>query len=222
MATNLRPGVTDETAGALPTSNVAMMLRRSISTVFLSAAFAATILAAPAVLGVENFQKVDDHVYRGAQPTIEGFRNLSKQGIQTVVDLREPGDRSTEERKTVTAAGMQYISVPMQGMSAPSRESVVKVLALLGDTTTGPVFVHCKRGADRTGAVIACYRMEHEKWKNDKALAEARSLGMSWFQKAIQSFVASYQPRNLDSVALKTLDAAVPASSAPIPAPAGN
>jgi tyrosine-protein phosphatase SIW14 len=200
---------------------VCMHIRRSITTVLLFAAFAVTIVAAP-VQGVGNFQKVDDHVFRGAQPTPEGFRNLSKLGIQTVVDLREPGDRSAQERKTVTAAGMQYISVPMRGMSAPPRESVVKVLALLEDTNSGPVFVHCLRGADRTGAVIACYRVEHDKWKNDQALAEARSLGMSWFQQAIQSFVVRYQPRNLDAAAAKTLDASVPPPSVLLPAPAGQ
>jgi len=177
------------------------------------------MVAAPVVQGVGNFLKVDDHVYRGAQPTAEGFRNLNKLGIKTVIDLREPGDRSTTERKMVTDAGMQYISVPMRGMATPTKESVIKVLGLLEDTTTCPVFVHCKRGADRTGGVIACYRIEHDKWKNDHALAEARSMGMSWFQKAIQSYVLSFQPRSLEAAAAKTIDAAVAVPAAVVPAP---
>ena len=169
---------------------------------FLAAAFSSALFATPAVEGVGNFQKVDDHVYRGAQPTAQGFSNLNKLGIKVVVDLREPGDRSTLESKIVTAAGMKYISVPMYGMETPSNESVQKVLALLEDKSSGPVFVHCKRGADRTGGVIACYRIEHDGWKNDKALVEARSMGMSWFQKAIQSYVLKFQPRTLDAAAL--------------------
>jgi len=153
--------------------------------------------AAPGIEGVRNFQKVDDHVYRGAQPTRDGFANLSKLGIQTVIDLREPGDRSVTERKWVTGAGMRYVSVPMYGMATPSNAKVLKVLELLEDRGTGPVFVHCKRGADRTGGVIACYRVEQDHWKNDRALAEARSMGMSWFQTAIQSYVRKYRPRDL-------------------------
>jgi protein tyrosine/serine phosphatase len=102
---------------------------------------------------------------------------------------------------------MHYISVPMYGMATPSNESVLKVLGLLEDRSTGPVFVHCKRGADRTGGVIACYRVEHDHWKNDRALAEARSMGMSWFQTAIQSYVRKYQARDLTALAPKTLDA---------------
>jgi tyrosine-protein phosphatase SIW14 len=177
---------------------------------FIMGAFSGALFAGSVVDGVGNFQKVDDHVYRGAQPTQEGFRNLNKLGIKMVVDLREPGDRSTQENKIVTAAGMKYISVPMYGMATPKNESVQKVLALLEDNSSGPVFVHCKRGADRTGGVIACYRIEHDGWKNGRALVEARSMGMSWFQKAIQSYVLKFQPRTLDAAA-----ALVPATIQP-------
>jgi protein tyrosine/serine phosphatase len=180
--------------------------------------FVAIALPAPAGAspdGVPNFQKVDDHVYRGAQPTELGFKSLAKLGIKTIVDLREPGDRSQVEEKMVRAAGMEYVSVPMYGMETPSTEKVVKVLALLEDNHTGPVFVHCKRGADRTGAVIACYRMEHDRWKNDQALSEAKSLGMSFFERAIQRYVREFKPRILDGLGPRTMDAstATPASA---------
>jgi protein tyrosine/serine phosphatase len=165
--------------------------------------FASLSLAAPMfaaanvdVPGVGNFHQVDSHVFRGAQPTDRGFENLSKLGIKTVVDLQEPGTRGTAEAKVVTGAGMQYVSVPMKGMSTPSDASVTKVLALLEDNATGPIFVHCHRGADRTGAVIACYRIEHDHWENEKALSEARTLGMSWFQVAIQHYVKGFTPRS--------------------------
>jgi protein tyrosine phosphatase (PTP) superfamily phosphohydrolase (DUF442 family) len=182
--------------------------RRRFAALFAAAAFvASTAAAGPAVEGVGNFQKVNDHIYRGAQPTGDGFANLKKLGIETVIDLREPGDRSALEQKVVTAAGMHYVSVPMYGMSRPSNESVQKVLGMLEDTSTGPVFVHCRRGADRTGAVIACYRVEHDRWKNQQALEEAKSMGMSWLGKAIQSYVLKYQPRDLEQLATKTLSA---------------
>jgi protein tyrosine/serine phosphatase len=159
--------------------------------------------------GVPNFQKVDDHVYRGAQPTEQGFKNLAKLGIKTVVDLRQPGDLSWNEEKIVRAAGMEYVSVPMHGMETPSNEKVVKVLALLENSSTGPVFVHCKRGADRTGAVIACYRMEHDRWKNEQALTEAKALGMSFFERAIQRYVREFKPRTFDASSPQTVDASI-------------
>src|SRR6202167_20498 len=64
--------------------------RRAISALFVAAMLAGASWAAPVVDGVGNFQKVDEHVYRGAQPTPMGFSNLNKLGIKVVVDLREP------------------------------------------------------------------------------------------------------------------------------------
>lgn len=179
-----------------------------------TALLAAEASSPQAVSGVANFHQVDDHVYRGGQPTDEGFRNLAKLGIKIVIDLREPGERSVPEEKTVTASGMKYIGIPMKGMQKPSDQSMRKALDLLENKTTGPVFVHCKRGADRTGDVIACYRVEHDGWKNAAALAEARSLGMSWFQKAIQHYVLGYHPRTQDAPSTVVAgDVAAPATA---------
>ena len=73
-----------------------------VSTGVTSAGFAAP------VEGVGNFQKVDEHVYRGAQPTRAGFSHLSQLGIQTVIDLGEPGDRSTSERRADARDGHTF------------------------------------------------------------------------------------------------------------------
>lgn len=132
-----------------------------------------------------------------------------------MIDLQEGGHRSFAEERTVKATGMHYISVPMKGMEAPSNASVAKVLAVLENTQTGPVFVHCHRGADRTGGVIACYRIEHDHWQNDRALTEALSMGMSWFQKAIQHYVLAYQPKLISPSASATLAVIAPAASTP-------
>ncbi len=142
-----------------------------------------------------NFYKVDDHVFRGAQPSDAGFKDLAKLGIKTVIDLREIGEHSqAAEEKVVSDLGMHYVSVPMKGMSTPDAKRVASVLAMFTDGASGPVFVHCKRGADRTGMVIAVYRISHDHWDNQKALAEAQSDGMSFFERAIQHYVAGYKP----------------------------
>jgi len=69
-----------------------------------------------------------------------------------------------------------------------------RVLGLLADGASSPVFVHCQRGAGRTGAVIACYRIEHDHWESKRALSEASSYGMSWYQRALRNYVSHYQP----------------------------
>ena len=158
-----------------------------------------------------NFQKVNDHVYRGAQPTDDGFRELAQLGIKTVIDLRQIGEHSqADEQKLVTSLGMRYISIPMAGMSTPKDDQVTAVLARLSDTTSGPVFVHCKRGADRTGMVVAVYRVSQDGWENKKALNEAKSYGMSFFERTIQHYVMDYKP----PVVLATAGAS---SNSPVP-----
>ncbi len=163
------------------------------------------VFAGPSIQGIENFWQVDDHVYRGAQPTDQGFLNLAKLGIKTVVDLREADGRSRAEEKAVTAAGMRYVNVPMTGLTPPTGEQMTKILTLLQNGSSGPVFVHCKRGADRTGAVIAVYRIQHDQWENRRALSEAMSRGMSWTQLPRQHYVLAYQPQH--EHAAETLEA---------------
>jgi tyrosine-protein phosphatase SIW14 len=161
--------------------------------IVISATVLATCASAQTVNGVGNFHKVNEKVYRGAQPSTEGFANLAKLGIKTVVDLRETDGRTAVEKKTVEADGMRYINVPMLGMSAPANIDVQKVLALFNDASSGPVFVHCRRGADRTGTVVACYRISHDGWDNARALQEAKLDGMHWIEFAMQHFVMHYK-----------------------------
>ena len=164
----------------------------------------------PDVAGLPNFHKVNDKVYRGAQPEAAGWPSLAKLGVKTVIDLREPGEHSTgEEAKAVEAAGMKYVNVPMKGVVAPSDEKVSQALDLLLNSPD-PVFVHCRRGKDRTGTIIACYRMSHDRWNNKQALSEAKSLGMSWTQVGLKSYIKSFQP-NAHAVAMAPA-VAVPAT----------
>jgi len=142
----------------------------------------------PQISGVNNFHEVNEHVYRGAQPHGEGFTALAKLGVRTVLDLR--GEKS--EAGEVQSAGMRYIRMPWSGFKAPAESQIAIVLALLNDKSAWPVFVHCKRGADRTGTAIACYRIEHDHWTNQQALAEAKSFGMSSTEVAMRHFILHF------------------------------
>jgi len=148
--------------------------------------------AEPQAAGVPNFHQVNEHLYRGGQPTEEGFKNLAKLGVKTIIDLRETTSRSVAEEKIVKSLNMKYIAVPMVG--CPSPDQAKKALAIMHDESAGPVFIHCRRGADRTGTLVACYRVSHDSWDNEKALKEARTLGMHWFEWAMFKFVRAFQP----------------------------
>jgi protein tyrosine/serine phosphatase len=141
-----------------------------------------------------NFHEVNDQVYRGGQPSQAGLKRLAEMGVKTILDLREAGARSRREEQSANALGMRYINVGMNGIEAPSSDQIERSLSTLEDHGAGPIFVHCKRGADRTGMVIACYRIRHDGWDNKKALAEAKQHGMRWFQLPMQNYVLRYEP----------------------------
>src|SRR5262249_7873706 len=96
------------------------------------------------------------------------------------------------EEQAVRAAGMRYVSVPMQGIVGPTEEQMVRILPLL--FSGQPVFVHCKRGKDRTGTVIAAYRILKDGWDNSRALKEAKSLGMSFIQVGMKHYIQNLRP----------------------------
>ena len=120
----------------------------------------------------------------------EAFAGLAKLGIKTVIDLR--GENS--ERTAVERAGLQYVRMPWSGLKAPDDAQIAAVLSLLNDSGQWPVFVHCRRGADRTGTAIACYRIAHDHWSNQQALSEARTFGMSSLEVAMQHYILHFGP----------------------------
>ena len=133
-------------------------------------------LAAAEPNGLPNFHQVNERIYRGAQPTVEGFQALAEMGIKTIVDLRREAGQARREQQVVEALGMKFLSVPMT-LSAPTDEQISRVMQEL-NSNAGPVFVHCHGGRDRTGTVIACYRKTHDAWDSEKALDEANLAGM--------------------------------------------
>jgi protein tyrosine phosphatase (PTP) superfamily phosphohydrolase (DUF442 family) len=133
-------------------------------------------LAGAEPVGVPHFHQVNDRIYRGAQPSAEGFQALAKMGIKTVIDLRREEPQIRGEQRIVEGLGMKFLSVPMS-MGAPSDLQISKIMQEL-NSSGEPVFVHCHGGRDRTGTVIACYRKKHDAWESEKALAEANLEGM--------------------------------------------
>ncbi len=181
------------------------------SCIFAFLAPLALLAADPTAPGVPNFHQVNEHIFRGGQPSDEAWPSLAHLGVKTVVDLRLENEHPTkQEAQAVEAAGMRYFNVPMHGVVAPSDEQVARVLGLLDSAAEGSVFVHCRRGADRTGTVIACYRMVHDGWDNERAFKEAKSYGMSWLQVGMKHYVLSFQAPTVRAASAPVLAPAAP------------
>jgi tyrosine-protein phosphatase SIW14 len=141
--------------------------------------------------------RIDAHVYRAKQPNQGEFAALAHMGIKTVLDLRGGMIHEPKERKWVEAAGMQYVGIGLSGLLPPKEQQMAKILALLQNPARGPVLVHCRRGDDRTGVVIACYRIAHDRWTNARALQEARRNGISPMEPLMQRYIRRFDASRL-------------------------
>jgi tyrosine-protein phosphatase SIW14 len=139
-----------------------------------------------------NFGEVTTTLYRGGQPSKQGFRNLAKMGINIVVDLR--GSRDSE-RKVVTHLGMRYVAMPWK-CSFPKDKTFAQFLTLLRQNPDKKVFVHCRLGDDRTAMMIASYRMAREGWSAEKAEKEMEHFGFSFaHRRLICPGLSSYEEK---------------------------
>ncbi len=141
--------------------------------------------------GIRNFGKVNEELYRGAQPDLDGIRNLKRLGIKSIVNLRTSREDRQKELAFAEASGILCTNIPLNGIRRPKPEQVKQVLAAI-KALPGPVFVHCQHGCDRTGTIVACYRIEFEKWTNEEALKEAERYGISKLERGMRNFIREY------------------------------
>jgi len=141
--------------------------------------------------GVRDFGEVTPSLYRGTQPSKEGFEQLAKMGIKIVVDLR--GDRKGE-RATVEKLGTLYEPLPWFCMR-PKDAIIARFLNLIRDNPGKKIFVHCNTGIDRTGMMVAAYRMAEQGWTAHEAMAEMKAFGFSRFHETICLGLSSYEAK---------------------------
>lgn len=151
---------------------------------------------------VRNFGQVNQNLFRGGMPTGNALEELKSLGVSLVIDLREDGNGRKDEEQKVEHLGIRYAHIPMRTLGAPRPAEIEQALSLILRESSGKVFVHCLRGKDRTGTVIACYRIQHDGWDNQRALAEAKRYGMSRLELAMQSFILHFTPLSLPILGL--------------------
>ena len=137
--------------------------------------------------GLTNFYRVTTNLYRGAQPTAEGMAQLKGMGIKTVISLRS----FHSDQDEVAGTGLKSIRIETKPWHA-EEEDVVRFLKAATDTNNLPVFVHCQRGADRTGLMCAMYRIVVSGWTKSEAIEEMRQGGYH-FSPAWGNLVAFIQ-----------------------------
>ena len=141
--------------------------------------------------GIPNFGKINDNLFRGAQPDSAGITNLARLGIKSIINLRMGYEIWKWEAAEAQANGITYTNVPLKGLGRPTDTQVANLLALI-ETLPAPVFVHCRYGCDRAGTIIACYRIRRDHWSNEAALEEARKYGLSILEPGMIQLVREF------------------------------
>ena len=139
-----------------------------------------------------NFHQVNAKLYRGGQPSNSGISKLAAMGVKTIIDLRGDDDRADIELSRARTAGMKFINIPLNNWFGPKNEKIEKILAEIEKPENQPVFVHCKRGADRTGTVVAVYHITRDGWTGQAANDEAKKYGFGWWQIWMKDYIGDY------------------------------
>jgi tyrosine-protein phosphatase SIW14 len=175
-------------------------LRTAAATILLAFTLAIPAGAAPdpaalAAIRIDNFGRVNDNYFRGAQPEGRDYSDLRALGIKTIVDLTDD-DTDSREPGIVRNLGMKFVGIRMSTHETPSAEKTAQFLSVVSDPANQPVYVHCVGGRHRTGVMTAAYRMTVDGWDADRAFAEMKQykFGADFLHSEFKSFVYAFHP----------------------------
>lgn len=135
-----------------------------------------------------NFVQVSEGLYRGARPDEGGLTRLSQLGVRTILNLEDDAGAIDNERRILAKLGMAQVSMPMSGLSTPDNDQMTETLSILNEKRNYPVFVHCAKGMDRTGVVIALHRVFNQGWSARDAEDEMKALGFNTMLDALETY----------------------------------
>jgi protein tyrosine/serine phosphatase len=126
---------------------------------------------------VPNLSLVTPWLIRGGQPSTLALNGLKKAGVRTIIDLRNEDAIVRREAGVAKALGLKFVNFPLDVFSKPSDQVIDSFLKTVDGPANQPVYVHCLHGQDRTGTMIAIYRIQHQGWSGDRAYQEMLACG---------------------------------------------
>lgn len=163
---------------------------------------------------VVNFQVVSADVLRGGQPDEDALKLLKDAGVRLVVNLRhhskaspQPAssysffrrhtddDEIDEERESCQRIGMRFQNISLDGINAPSFDDIDRFVSLFEDSENRPMYVHCLHGRERTGFMLAAYRIKIQSWTVDEAYKEMLQQGFDPLRTVLSDALFAYAKR---------------------------
>jgi len=146
--------------------------------------------------GILNFGFVTPNLLRGGQPSTDGYHELREMGVEIVVSFRHEKGENSLERRTVESLGMRFVSFPWHAWDVPADSDVQRFFALLAANPRAKLFLHCQQGRDRTGAMVALYRIAVDRWCPQSAVAEMKAYHYHhFFFPQLETYVEKFPER---------------------------
>ncbi len=152
-------------------------------------------LAVLSPVRIDNFARVNDAYFRGAQPAGSDYADLARLGVKTVINLIGDEDFDSTEQASVEEHGMRYVQIPMSTRKAPTAQQLEAFLSVVNDPASQPVYVHCVGGRHRTGVMTAVYRMTKDGISGAEAFTEMKRFkyGPDFLHPEFKTFVHGYE-----------------------------
>lgn len=133
----------------------------------------------PSINNIFRFGKVNKFLYRGGLPTDSDLKALKDFGVKTIVSFRGLGDPNekfqiAEEKSATEKLGMKFLNIQIPFDKPVPTTTIKNFFKAVNDKANQPLFVHCKGGRDRTGTMVALYRIQYEKFKPEQAIEEMK------------------------------------------------
>ena len=138
------------------------------------------------------FKRLNESYARGSQPNQGGVTMLARLGVRRIVDLRSNYDHTEDIEAIARKLGIEYRRMPMSVWDPPTDEQANEFVKFVGDGSKGPIFVFCADGLHRTGEMTAIYRVAHDGWTVERALAEMDELGFNPYYWSLRQYVWTY------------------------------
>jgi tyrosine-protein phosphatase SIW14 len=147
---------------------------------------------------LKNLYKVNSDLYRSEQPQENAGNTLKKLGIKSILSLKQ----QNKDKEYLGKHSFEYYSVEMESEDFDNDE-IIKALRKIKDAPK-PILVHCKHGSDRTGVVIAMYRIVFENWTKAEAINEMKN-GTFGFKIKYENIIAYINNANIEKIKKKIL-----------------